>query len=110
MKNQNEMQVIETTIDQVKEKIALGEALDVLHRSTAFKKLILNGYFKEKSIQLVKLTSLPSNEQQKELIKNSMVGISALQQYFHAVFQDASQAASDLEQYETALTEERSDV
>lgn len=107
MQNQPQPQTLEVSLEQVKEKIALAETLEALHRSPAFKKIILKGYFEEKAQNLVKLTALPQDDRQKQVIHNGMVGISALQQHFHAIYREGEQAAADLAEYETALEEER---
>lgn len=107
---QNQTKQIEVTIDELKEKIALADALDSLHRSPAFKKLILKEYIQNKPVQLVKLTAMPQNEMQKELVHNSMVGISAIQQFFGSVYQDGKAAKESLAEYEAALAEEMANV
>jgi hypothetical protein len=104
---QEQIQSLEVSLEDVKDKIALAEALDQLHRSPAFKKIILKGYFEDKAQNLVQMTALPQNEQQEKLIHNGMVGISALQQHFRAIYREGEQAQLDLEEYELALTEER---
>lgn len=97
---QTTIQEIEVTVTELKEKVALADALDQLHRSPAFKKVILNGYFKDKAQDLVKLVALPQSEQQKDLIQNSMMGISALQNHFRAVYADGDRAKQDLAEFE----------
>lgn len=104
---QAQPQTMEVTVEQVKEKIAKAELLDQLHRSPSFKKLILKDYFEVKAQGLVQLTALPQDDRQKAIIHNGMVGISALQQYFHSIYREAEHAANELEEYEAALAEER---
>jgi uncharacterized Zn finger protein len=102
---QDQPQTLEVSLEQVKEKIAMGELLDQLHRSPAFKRIIEKGYFKEKAQNLVSMTALPQNDQQKQLVQNGMIGISALKQHFHAIYNEAQQAATELEAYEAELEE-----
>lgn len=110
MQNQQPVQELKVSLEELKDKIALADALDALHRSPNFKKVILSEYIENKPKQLVKLMALPQNDMQKELVKNSMVGISAIQQFFSAIYRDGDQAESDLAEYEAALAEERAGV
>lgn len=104
---QTQPKTLEVTLEEVKEKIAKAELLEQLHRSPSFKKLILKDYFEVKAQGLVQLTALPQDERQKTIINNGMIGISALQQYFHSIYREAEHAAGELEEYEAALAEER---
>lgn len=106
---QNQPATLEVTVEQLKEKIALAELLEGLHRSPGFKKIILKGYFETKAQGLVQLTALPQDERQTQIVKNGMVGISALQQYFHGIYREAEQATADLAEYELALEEDIAD-
>lgn len=102
---QQSVQTLEVTREEVKAKIELMEALDQLHRSPAFKKVILGKYLKDRPQELVKLMALPQNDQQKELVHNSMVGISALQAFFLSVYRDGEQAKEDLKEYDAMIAE-----
>lgn len=99
----NEPRTIEVTMDNLKDKIAAGELLKQLERSPAFKKLILKGYFEEKAQGLVSMMGMPQDDRQRELIHNSMVGISVLQGHLRAIANEAKAAQASLEEYEQAL-------
>ena len=94
-----EVQQIEISIDKIHAKIKLAEDLDKLHRSPAFKNVFLKGYFETKAQNLVSMTALPSNDAQEQVIKNGMLGISALQSHFRSIFKDGEEAADTLEAY-----------
>ena len=100
------VKTLEVTREEVKAKIELRDALDQLHRSPAFKKVILNRYITERPQELVKLMALPQNDQQKELVHNSMVGISSLQAFFLSIYRDGDQAEADLAEYDAMIAEQ----
>lgn len=108
---QNEqVQEITVSVEDVKEKISLLDDLESLKRSPAFKRLILKQYIQEKPHQLVKLMALPQTDTQKEVVHGSMVGISALQLFFNSVQRDGDQARADLAAYEAELEAEMSNA
>ena len=107
---QNEPQTLEVSLEEVKEKIALGDALDTLHRSPAFKKVILGKLFDARSKELVSMAALPMSEQQETIMKNGMITISGLQRFFNSIYIDAAQARQDLGEYEAAIAEDNANV
>ena len=101
MTNQDQVQNIEVSIDQLQAKIKAGDDLDKLHRSPAFKAIILTGYFQTKAQQSVAMKAIPQSDIQKELLNNAMIGISALQCHFRAIYQDAEAAKQSLADYQS---------
>lgn len=102
---------IEVTLAEVREKIALADALDQLHRSPAFKKVILKEYFDEKPKGLATVAAqVSTSENGKKVWENSLIGISALHGFFNAIYREGEQAKADLEAYEAEAAEVRADV
>jgi hypothetical protein len=101
-------ETLEVSLEQVKAKIELAELLDQLHRSPAFKKIIKKGYFEDRAKHLVSLTALPQDERQKAIVANGMIGISALQQYFHSIYREGEAAANSVAEHEAYIEEEKS--
>lgn len=86
------VQAIEENIRQAKVIAGVGESLERLRLNRDFQTVILNGYFKEEAIRLVHLKadpSMQSPDMQKSIV-SQMDAIGSLNQYFTAVFQQAS--------------------
>ncbi len=101
---QSEVNEIQISVDDLKAKIALAESLDTLHKSTAFKKIMVKGFFEDRAIELARMTSQASMSESSELVhKNALLAISGVQAYFHAIYVEAEQAKDALEEYEAEL-------
>ena len=99
MTGQDQIKNIEVSIEQLNVKIKAGEDLDKLHRQAAFKSLFTVGYFQTKAQEAVAMKALPQTDIQKELLNNVMIGISALQSHFRAIYVDADNAKQALAEY-----------
>ena len=101
------VQAIEENIRQAKVIVGTGEALERLRSNRDFKTVILDGYFKQEAIRLVHLKadpSMQSPEMQKSIIAQ-MDAIGSLNQYFTAVYQQATIASKAVASDEEALSE-----
>lgn len=103
----NEVQEIELSLDQAKEMVDRKNMVNKLMGNREFKKLILDGYFKDESARLVGLLGDPAVQAHREEIIRSMDGISQLQIYLRTVSQMGSVAERDVADYEKALDETR---
>lgn len=108
----NTVQAIEENIRQAKLIVGTGDSLERLRQNRDFKAVILDGYFKQEAIRLVHLKADPamqSPDMQKSIVAQ-MDAIGSLNQYFTAVYQQASIArkaiASDEETRDEILAEE----
>ncbi|MDA3821421.1 MAG: hypothetical protein PF450_02250 [Bacteroidales bacterium] len=110
MSNQNENVELETT--EIEHYIDMGQALDRLKDNPDFKKVILDGYFKDKALDSVSLLSVPAIKKRGERgdIMEDLVAISNLQFFFMTIDQMHRAAAepilSDAEEAELAAAEE----
>ena len=79
----NDIQALELTINQAKEKIAFKDALEKLESNGNFKKIVLEGYFKDEAIRLVHLKNDPSanNPAIQEKIMKNIDAIGVFRQY-----------------------------
>lgn len=80
--------------------IEMKEALDKLHDNPEFKKVILEGYFKDKAVNGVSLLALDSIKQggHRTDVMEDLIAISSLQDYF-ATIQNLGTIPDD-EEYE----------
>ena len=110
MSNQNETQELETI--EIEHCVDMGQALDRLRNNPDFKKVILEGYLKDKALDSVSLLSLPVIKKRGERgdIMEDLVAISNLQFFFMTIDQMHQAAAdtvlSDEEEAELAAKEE----
>ena len=110
MSNQNESVELETT--EIEHYVDMGQALDRLRNNADFKKVILDGYFRDKAADSVSLLSLPVIKKRNERgdIMEDLVAISNLQFFFMTIDQMHQAAVepilSDNEEAEIAAQEE----
>lgn len=107
---------LELSIEEAKEMIALGDAIEKLYKNTYFKKVILEGYFKDEAIRLVMAKSNPMLLQGNAVMKSDDIqrdldrgifGIGFLQQYLFTRLKFAEQAKKALSDSELMLEELR---
>jgi hypothetical protein len=98
---------IETQLKVAKGIVEFHQSLERLADSKDFKKVILDGYFKDEAIRLVHLKADPamqSADTQKSLLAQ-MDSIGALSSYFRSVRLKAEMAAKTIASNEDALAE-----
>jgi hypothetical protein len=96
--NEEQMRIVERSIEDAKEDVALADALQRLHENKDFKKIVLTDYFEKNAQRAVMMKSDPtqqSPEKQKD-IDNVIVGIGQLGMYFHKIFVFGERAANGL--------------
>lgn len=105
--NSSDIAALEASIKQNQQIIAYGDALSRLENNKDFKKIFLEGYFREEAIRLVGLLGDPylgTPEKQASIIKQ-MEGISNLRSYLILLAQNAMKAKHVLSEEEEALEE-----
>ena len=107
----NQVTEIELNIKEAESLVNLGKALDRLHSNRDFKKLILEGFFKDEAVRLVHLKADPSvqNEKQQAAILRDIDGIGVLRSYFGKIYQQAAMADAAIEDGEKELEELRAE-
>lgn len=94
-----ELEQIELTEQEAKAKIELAKSLDRLSSNRDFKKIVLEGYFKEEAIRLVFAKSNPqchSPEIQAAILRD-IDAIGSFRQYLGQIEFDAMQAKKALQ-------------
>lgn len=109
--SEQQIQEIELNIEDAREMINMGKALDRLHDNADFKELILEGYFKNEAVRLVHLKSdyLVRAEDKQTEISKDIDAIGRLRNYFSAVAAQADRAAYAIEAGEEELTHLRNE-
>lgn len=104
-----EQQQISISKQEAHDAVELGMALDRLHQNPDFKKIVLDGYFREEPIRLVPLKAQHLSEAVTKGVENAMIGIGAIQSYFNKIYRDgdsASQALGELSEMEQEVNSE----
>ena len=97
-----ELKQIDKRIEELKENIALGEALERLHENEDFKKVILDGYFEKESKRIFGLLTTPTHLK-RDIIENlndKLGAIRIVKQYFGTVLINAQMAPEQIEEEE----------
>lgn len=106
------VQSLEQSILQSKALVEMGQALERLQASRDFKKVVLDGYFREEAIRLVHLKGNPHTQtaEMQRSIVNQIDAIGAVSDYFTTVLFKARQGersiAADQETVEELAREE----
>lgn len=87
------------------ETIKAYEHVEKLHKNASFKKIILEGYFKDAAVRSAPLLAQPANSPVRAGAENTMIGIGALQMYFSALYNKAVQAEEYLVELDEAERE-----
>lgn len=109
--SEQQIHEIEINIEQAKSFVGMGESLEKLFRNRDFKKIVMDGYFKDEAIRLVHLKGDPSMQKPElqEAILRDIDAISALHSYFQALQQRADHARYAIEEGEKEIEELRSE-
>lgn len=104
MSSSNEAE-IQISIEEANETIDFAKSLDKLHKNRDFKKVILEGYFKEEAIRLVNLKADPAvqSPERQESIIQAIDAIGALRNFFGTAYQKASWAEGAIDAAEEEL-------
>jgi len=108
---QSEIQEVQVTVQELQDKIDRADLLEQLHKNRAFKKIILDMYFKDRALELVKGTCQSSiSETSTKIHNNALIGISSLQGFFNSIYIEANTAAASLDEHNALLDEVRSNA
>lgn len=114
MSNEQQMAQIEMSIEAAQKRIEDAAALDRLYKNPDFKRIFLDGYFRDEASRTVLLKADPSmqGEQEQKDCNNIIMAIGMLRQHFAKVFAIGEQAEyaieADRETREEMLAEEAS--
>jgi hypothetical protein len=105
---EQEMDVIQMTIEDAKEKIALGDALKKLTNNQYFKEVILDKYLKEYPVNLVMMKASPTALRSEDMTRHicaQIDGIGHFKQFLMAIQTEAGMAEKALQDNQEALEE-----
>ena len=98
--NDEHLQQIELSIEQAQSYIDKADALTRLHKNQDFKKVIVDGFFKEEASRAVLLKGDPNIQgaEEQRQINNTIDAIGGLYNYFRNVFYMGDQSSRSLEE------------
>jgi uncharacterized protein (UPF0147 family) len=108
--SQNEIEQIELSINEARKMVERGRMAEELSMNSAFKKLVLDGYFVEEAARLVHLSSDPNlPENIRNVVTRDMAGPGAFKRYLSALVQMGHMAAQEISDAQHTLDEIRQD-
>lgn len=93
-----QIELVEISIEQAKEKIKAGKDLEKLTKNREFTKLVLEGFFKEEASRIVLLKADPAMQEpeMQDMMDKQIIAIGYLRQYFARIMQEAQVAERTL--------------
>lgn len=105
---QQDIQEVQLTIEEAKEIIAMGDAIERLFKNRDFKKVVLEGYFEKEAVRYVKLLGDANlTEKGREEILRDMTGVGVFNYYLHMRRMEADHLREEVKQHEDTLDELR---
>lgn len=107
MSIEEQIEQIDISMEHAKTNINMMDALNKLTTNKDFKKVILEGYFKDEASRLVLLKADNSmqGEQEQTTIDKSIIAVGYLRQYFSTIMQIGSMAERALKDDEITREE-----
>lgn len=98
----NDIQEVETNMENLKKAIRRAELLKKLEQTPEWKELITEGYLRDEPARIVRLTGdiqmRMAGEVQMDWLKDMLTGIGAFDQYMNFIEQAGNAAQNQLEQ------------
>lgn len=109
--NTQQIEELELNIDQAKDLVNRGQAVNRLLENKDFNAIIRQGYFHDEAVRLVHLKSSPAmrTEEKQTAILKEMDGIGSLLGYLQKLQHQAELAQQAIEESEDTLAEIRSE-
>jgi len=108
--SQNEIEQVELSIEAAQEMVARGRAAERLALVPEFKRLVLDGYFRDEAARLAHLLSDPNiSEEIRAHVNRDLLGLGAFKRYLHVLVQLGHRAENEIEEARDALEEMRAE-
>lgn len=94
----NEVEQIELSIEQAKDKVEKAEMLEILFKNPQFKKLMVDGYMKDYAVKMVnaKAGLAYQDATQQKYIDGQIAAIGGLNQYLQLLLQEGRVAKESI--------------
>lgn len=107
MSNAQDIRQIEITVEELKKLVDRKTLLQKLESNREFRKIILDGYFKDEAARLVAISADPAHEKSWDSIRKEIEAISCLRQYLRNIHTIGGVAERELAENTEALEELR---
>lgn len=110
--NEQDIQDLEISNEQAQEMVDLGRAIERLRQNSDFKRVVLEGYFREEAVRLVHLKADPNmaSAERQTMLERDIRGIGCFHQYLNNVLRQADMAQRAIEANEQTLEELRAEA
>jgi hypothetical protein len=105
--NRHEIEAVEREIAQAKATIEFGKAVERLKTNSEFKKVVLDGYFRDEAVRLVHLKGDPAMQtmEKQDSVIAAIDAIAGFSGFLNTALAMARMAEKALESNEEVLTE-----
>lgn len=103
----SDIEEIEVTIEELKKTVARRDLLRKLESNREFRKIFLEGYFKDEAARLTALSAEPSQEKARPQIMLEIQAISCVRQFLRNIGMMGDIAERELRDNQEALDEVR---
>lgn len=102
-----QIQELEITMEQATVKVDTANSLDKLYKNREFKKLVVEGYFREEAIRLVHMKSNPrfAKPEDQAMISSMIDGIGHFATYLRTITQHGQMAKDTILESEEMIDE-----
>lgn len=108
--SQQEIQELELSIEAAREIVERGNMAARLAHHPDFKKIVMDGFFRDEAARLVHLLSDPNlPEKDRAHVQNAINGVGYLKRYLHSLVQMGVVAEKEIAQGEETLEEIRAE-
>ena len=108
--SQDQIQEIEVSLADARAEVERGRAVDRLWAHPDFKKIFIEGYFRDEAARLAMLSSDPGlRPEMREAILREMNGVGAVRRFLLSIQRMAQTAAHHVSEAEEALDELRAE-
>lgn len=103
----NQIQQVEVSLEQARKVVAFGEAIRRLENNPDFRKVILEGYFKDEAVRLTMLTAeMNLKPEAREAVMHGIRAIAECRQFLQNRVAFSDMAAKEIEDFLEMQVEE----
>lgn len=106
---ESEIEAVELTIQDAREKVQLRDELVKLGNTKSFKKIFMEGYMKTEAVRLAEIAGEYGMVQYRDEIFDAIKGISHYRQYIDRILREGDMASEAIMQHEMMLDDMRAE-
>lgn len=105
---ENQLETIELTIEEAKQKVGRMEALERLHDNPDFKAVLLEGFLEQEVLRLVRAKAFPAtrhDENRQAFINSRLECAAEIQSWFNQINQEGNASKGAMADFEATREE-----